>query len=116
MPHKKCRTNNPAGRPKGSPNKVTRALRPLLQEFLQGEIEILPKLIDQLEPRDRVQLVTKLLEFVVAKATPETESTQQNVHTSFGISDFAAKMLQADLEWREKKLAEAGQDRPLNAQ
>jgi len=64
---KKGQTNNPNGRPKGVPNKLTKEIRSSLKDALTGHIESLDNLLLQLEPRDRVDALAKLLIFVIPR-------------------------------------------------
>ena len=60
-------THKTGGRKKGTPNKTTKEIKPLLHSILNKEIENLPKLIKQLEPKERVDAITKLLPYIVPK-------------------------------------------------
>ena len=55
------------GRQKGTQNKVTKDLKPILQTLLQKELKNLPQLITQLEPKERVDAITKLLPYIIPK-------------------------------------------------
>lgn len=63
----KGRTNNPNGRPKGSLNKVTKDLRSFLEAFLRGNLDSMNQDIVLLSPKDRIQIILKLAEFVLPK-------------------------------------------------
>ena len=67
---KKGKTNNPAGRPKGTPNKITKELRALFKNFISNELENLPELLDGLEPKDRLDVLIKLLPYALPKVIP----------------------------------------------
>lgn len=66
---KKGISNNPHGRPPGVPNKMTREIRASLKDALIGHVEGLDKLLMQLEPRDRVIALAKLLVFEIPRLT-----------------------------------------------
>ena len=66
----KARTNNPAGRPKGVPNKITAQLRAVLKDVVAGELERLPETLESLEPRDRLDVLIKLIPFAMPKVNP----------------------------------------------
>lgn len=63
----KGHTNNPNGRPKGKPNKLTAELRQLLKNTLAGELEQIPKLLSELPARERLDMLVRLLPFIVPK-------------------------------------------------
>ncbi len=67
---KKGHTNNPAGRPSGIPNKLTMELRSALKAVIDAELERIPELLEGLEPRERLELVIKLLRFILPVPTP----------------------------------------------
>lgn len=61
--HKKC-----GGRKSGEPNKSTREFRNLLGTFVEKELEGLPQAFKAIKsPERRVELIIKLLPFVVPK-------------------------------------------------
>ena len=63
----KGKTNNPNGRPAGSPNKVTKELRTIINDFLNDNIEKVQKDFSKLQPRDRVRLFIDLLQYAIPK-------------------------------------------------
>jgi len=54
---------------------LTRNLREILKEIIQKEIEMLPEQLNQLEPRDRLNLTIKLMPFVFPKVNSISHST-----------------------------------------
>jgi len=58
------------GREAGTPNKLTKELRAALKNILHQEIELLPDHFDKLEPKDRLELLVKLLPFALPKVEP----------------------------------------------
>ena len=62
------------GRQAGSPNKLTKELRIILKEILSQEIILLHDQLDKLEPKDRLEILTKLLPFVMSKVNYEKEN------------------------------------------
>jgi hypothetical protein len=59
----KGRTNNPAGRKKGIPNKATQTMRERVNSFLDENFEIVKSDFQKLEPKDKLMFYTKLLAF-----------------------------------------------------
>ena len=71
------------GRRKGATNKVTKELRLVLKELLEKEFANIDKVLNQLEPADRFNLLIKLLPYAIPKysdmALPEnTDKNNQN--------------------------------------
>jgi len=60
------------GREAGTPNRLTKELRAALKNILHQEIELLPDHFDKLEPKDRIELLVKLLPFALPKVEPES--------------------------------------------
>ena len=60
-------TNNPNGRPKGSPNKITSTLREMVSDLLSENYKSIIDDIKQLEPKERVDAWIKLLEYGLPK-------------------------------------------------
>lgn len=55
------------GRQKGTSNKVTQDVRTLLKEVVSKELTEVDKLLKDVEPRDRLEFIIKLLPFVLPK-------------------------------------------------
>mgnify|MGYP001820647682 CR=1 FL=1 len=70
-------SGNPKGRGQGTPNKLTGEIREALGTVLSGEIDQLPKFLAQLDPKDRLDVVVKLLEF----ALPRLKGIEATVET-----------------------------------
>ena len=60
-------TNNIAGRPKGTPNKITADLRSRISDFLNDNWERLQNDFDKIDPKDRLNFYEKLLQYGVPK-------------------------------------------------
>lgn len=95
---KKGQTNNPDGRPKGSPNKVTKKLRERISDFLEENWEKIEKDFDQLEPKERVSLFEKLLQYTVPKLqSTELKTPDQEPDTELKRRAWQRAMEIADL-------------------
>ena len=55
------------GRVKGTPNKLTKEIRIILKNILAKEIENFPNILQQLEPHVRMEIVIKILPYVLPK-------------------------------------------------
>ena len=55
------------GRKQGTPNRLTQDLRNSLKNILADEFEKLPETLDRLEPKDRLEIVVKILPYVLPK-------------------------------------------------
>ena len=49
------------GRQKGTPNRLTKELRGILKEIISNELECLEVHLDKIEPKQRVELLIKLM-------------------------------------------------------
>lgn len=86
------------GRQKGTPNKVTRTLREILEHSISQELESLPKLLNQLEPNERINAIIKLIPYVMPKADKEEDKGG----TMGGHTAFVENILQQINTSREK--------------
>ncbi len=60
------------GRGQGTPNRLTKELRAALKEIIFQEFTALPDRLEKLKPKDRLELLTKLLPYIL----PKVESVQ----------------------------------------
>jgi hypothetical protein len=58
------------GRTAGTPNKITIELRKTLKGIIMGELEHLAQTLGELPPKERIDLVIKLLPFCMPKVNP----------------------------------------------
>jgi len=66
------------GREKGTPNKITREARESLHAIIDGELEDLPERLDELDTRDRLDVLCKLLPYVLPKLRQTEMSLSKN--------------------------------------
>ena len=67
------------GRQKGTPNKLTKELRSLLKDVLYDEIDRLPERLDELDAKERLELVIKLMPFVFPKVQSVSQSLDEPI-------------------------------------
>lgn len=67
MKFEKGTSGNSAGRPKGTPNRLAGELRAQLKGIVEGELEQLPVYLEKLSEQDRLQVLLKLLPYVLPK-------------------------------------------------
>jgi len=65
------------GRQKGTPNKLTKELRFVLKDVLYQELEQIQTHLDNLEPKERVELLIKLMPYVLPKVTSISHTTNE---------------------------------------
>ena len=63
----KGRTNNKKGRPKGTPNRVTKEIRLKIDQFITDKIAEIDEIWKELEPKDKFTFLSKLLEYTLPK-------------------------------------------------
>ena len=71
----KGQTNNPNGRPAGTPNKITGEVKEILKDIVSQELEGLPARLEALDDKSRVEALLKMLSLIVPK--PQQENEQQ---------------------------------------
>ena len=73
MPQPKGHTGNPNGRPKGIPNKTTSTVRNWLVQLINDNREQLEQDFKNLDPEKRLDLLQKLLPYLMPKVTDDAQ-------------------------------------------
>jgi hypothetical protein len=71
MPIKKGQSGNPNGRPKFTPNKTTAEIRNIFQLLLEQNLKQMGADLQLLEPKQRLEVLLKLTEFILPKVKEE---------------------------------------------
>lgn len=79
---KKGTTNNPNGRPPGTPNKSTSEMRDFIQAFIEHNSEAMQAEFEKLEGPDKFRVIEKLLPYVLARQNAVTISPQEDTKKS----------------------------------
>tara|TARA_B110000503_G_scaffold112518_1_gene168746 strand:+ start:227 stop:469 length:243 start_codon:yes stop_codon:yes gene_type:complete len=69
--------NKYGGRQKGTPNKMTKELRVLLKDIIYQELEEVPERFNLLEPRQRIELIIKLMPYILPKVNSISHTTNE---------------------------------------
>ena len=89
------------GRQKGTPNIITSEIRDNLKSILDSEIKQIPSLLNELDTEKRLNLLVKLLPYVLPRLesvsiTNEQENTP--LFSAFDISPEEIRYISAELE------------------
>lgn len=82
---KKGQTNNPNGRPKGKPNRVTGEMRIWVLGLINQNREALEADLKALEPHQRWQVVERLMNYCIPK--------QSAIEADMNITDLTNEQL-----------------------
>jgi len=74
-------TNNPNGRPKGSPNKITSAIKKKCDKILSMAMADILKDMEKMDTKEKIQLVAALAKF----ALPTAMHIDQNSNSKLTI-------------------------------
>ena len=74
------------GRTKGTPNKITNHLRNKLKAIIDNELLELPKMLNQIDPKERIELLIILLPYTIPKV--QTVSHKEGEPLSNWMDEF----------------------------
>ena len=67
------------GRKKGTPNRMTKELRSVLKDILYQELNDIEKRLEELEPKTRIELLIKMMPFVLPKTNTISHTTDEPI-------------------------------------
>ena len=65
------------GRKKGTPNRLTKELRVLLKDIMYQELKEVQQRFSLLEPKQRIELIIKLMPYVLPKVNSISHKTNE---------------------------------------
>ena len=65
------------GRKKGTPNRLTKELRVLLKDIMYQELEEIQERFSLLEPKQRIELIIKLMPYILPKVNSISHTTNE---------------------------------------
>lgn len=86
------------GREQGTPNKVTRDVREVLKSIVEDELKSLPEKLKELDSKDRLEIVVKLLPYVVPRLEAADISLTQNIPAARVLTKEEARQFLIELE------------------
>jgi hypothetical protein len=95
-------TEKTGGRVKGTPNKVTKDVRQLLNDIVQSNIANIEDDLKKLTSKERLQIITGLLPYVV----PKLQNIEAMIETKSGVSEMTREEILAEID-RIQKIRES---------
>lgn len=71
------------GRKKGTPNRVTKEMRVVLKNLIHSELENLPSILKDLPIKDRLEILIKLIPFVLPKVKETSHTINEPIDWDF---------------------------------
>jgi hypothetical protein len=71
------------GRQKGTSNKLSGTVKEMITQFVENEVRHLPGLLTQMEPKEKADLILKLLPYIIPKVVPPDTSTEKKPQESW---------------------------------
>ena len=73
------------GRTANTPNKINAQAKEIILTVVNDEVAKIPSLLDKLKPKDRLEIVIKLMSFVVPRQTKIQLDTELTVKPDLSI-------------------------------
>ncbi|MBQ6080487.1 MAG: hypothetical protein IJK93_09460 [Muribaculaceae bacterium] len=92
----KGKTNNPNGRPKGVPNKVTKTVREWITDFINDNRAQLEKDIKKLTPYERIRVIERFLPYIIPKQQAISARVDFSKLSEQQLDDIIRELLKGD--------------------
>jgi flagellar biosynthesis/type III secretory pathway M-ring protein FliF/YscJ len=89
----KGRTNNVNGRPKGAKSKTSAELRDAIAEFVSNNIDNLQEKYDQLDAKEQLKFIEKLLQYAVPRLQSQNIEITDQQNQTFSYDDFLNRLI-----------------------
>lgn len=73
------------GRVKGTPNKTTAEMREILKALITDEIQLLPALLAEMKPSDRVNAIIRIMAYIMPKPPESYDISWANISSQINI-------------------------------
>ena len=85
------------GRTKGTPNKLTSEIKETLKDVLSNEIENLPHRLSELDVKDRLDVLVKLIPYILPKENEQMNFEQKQTIILKDIDDTEPKKVEFEI-------------------
>lgn len=94
------------GRSAGTPNKVSKEFRNVLSGIIENEINSIPEILKNLDPKDRLEIIIKLMPYVI----PKLESVSFENETQNKVSIMNITVVDEETKRNLERLFEDAQN------
>lgn len=71
---------NTGGRPEGSRNKIQAKVKQVITDFVENQVNNLDRVFAELEPKEQLDFIVKLLPYIIRKEGIEGVNTMVNIN------------------------------------
>lgn len=114
MAFKKGESGNAKGRPKGARGKLPKGVREFIKDIIDDNREKMERDLKMLEPKERIDVMVKLMGFVVPKpqsiVVQDITPTESNLARSVDIDDAPEEIRNAYYNYLDWAIASANEN------